>query len=118
MAADDERWREGNAYDVWVAVRELPLVLEGVVWLLAFPFLAGLAIWQAPWEEPARIVAIVLLAVAYTSMFIPRNRGRASFEKAERLDARSPVGQDPRNARHPDPRRPPLGACRGGRHPP
>ena len=62
--------------DVWTSIRELPLLVEGVVWLLAFPFLLGLAIWQASWDEAVRLTLIVVLAVAYTYMFVPRARKR------------------------------------------
>jgi hypothetical protein len=60
--------------DVWTSVRDLPLVIEGVVWLLGFPFLVGLAIWHASWDEAARLIVIAVLAVAYTYMFVPRLR--------------------------------------------
>ena len=60
--------------DVWTAVRDLPLVLEGVAWLLGFPFLVGLAIWESSWDETVRLAAIAVLAVAYTLMFVPRDR--------------------------------------------
>ena len=59
--------------DVWTSVRDLPLVVEGVIWLLGFPFLLGLAIWQA-WDEAVRLTVIALLAIAYTYMFVPRAR--------------------------------------------
>jgi hypothetical protein len=62
--------------DVWTSVRELPLAVELVVWLVAFPFLVGLAIWQASWSEAARLAAIALVAAAYTVLFIPRDRQR------------------------------------------
>jgi hypothetical protein len=62
--------------DVWTSVRDLPLIVEGVVWLLAFPFLIGLAIWQASWDEAVRLTVIAVLAVAYTYMFVPRARKR------------------------------------------
>lgn len=62
--------------DVWTSVRDLPLVVEAVVWLLGFPFLIGLAIWQASWDEAVRLTVIAVLAVAYTYMFIPRVRKR------------------------------------------
>jgi hypothetical protein len=58
--------------DLWTSVRDLPLIVEGVVWLLAFPFLIGLAIWQASWDEALRLTVIAVLAVAYTYMFLPR----------------------------------------------
>src|SRR5688500_9205999 len=63
-------------HDVWTSVRDLPLVAEAVVWLLGFPFLVGLAIWQAPWDAAVRLTAIAMLAVAYTYMFVPRVRKR------------------------------------------
>ena len=62
--------------DVWTAVRDLPLVVEGVVWLLGFPFLIGLAIWQASWDEALRLTVIAVLAIAYTYMFAPGVRKR------------------------------------------
>jgi hypothetical protein len=62
--------------DVWAAVRDLPLPAEAVVWVLGFPFLVGLAIWQSSWDEAVRLIAIAALAVAYTYMFVPRQRSR------------------------------------------
>jgi hypothetical protein len=62
--------------DVWTSVRDLPLVVEAVVWLFGFPFLIGLAIWQASWGEAVRLTVIAVLAIAYTYMFLPRVRKR------------------------------------------
>jgi hypothetical protein len=62
--------------DLWTSVRDLPLVAEAVVWLLGFPFLVGLAIWQASWDEAVRLAAIAMVAGAYTYMFVPRVRKR------------------------------------------
>jgi hypothetical protein len=57
--------------DVWTWVRDLPLVAEGAVWLLGFPFLVGLAIWQASWDEAVRLILIAMSAAAHTHMFLP-----------------------------------------------
>jgi hypothetical protein len=54
----------------------LPIALEGLAWLLGFPFLVGLAIWNASWVEAVRLLAIAVLAVAYTYMFRPREPKR------------------------------------------
>ena len=62
--------------DAWTAVGELPLVAELVVWLLGFPFLLGLAIWHASWDEALRLAAVAVLAGTYTFMFLPRERSR------------------------------------------
>ena len=61
--------------DVWNAAVDLPLLFEGLVWLIGFPFLVGLALWQAAWDEAVRLLAIAVLAVAYTYMFVPRESG-------------------------------------------
>jgi hypothetical protein len=61
---------------VWTAVRDLPLALEGLAWVLGFPFLVGLAIWNASWDEAVRLLAIAVLAVVYTYMFRPREPKR------------------------------------------
>ena len=45
-----------------------------MLWLLGFPFLIGLAIWQASWDEAVRLTVIAVLAVAYTYMVVPRVR--------------------------------------------
>jgi hypothetical protein len=65
-----------TARSVWTSIRDPPLLAEGVVWLLGFQFVIGLAILQASWEEPVRLVVIDVLAVAYTYMFLPRARKR------------------------------------------
>jgi len=62
--------------DVWTSVRDLPLPVEGLAWLLGFPFLVALAIWQTSWHEAVRLLAIAVLAMAYTYMFVPRARKR------------------------------------------
>ena len=62
--------------DIWTAVRDLPLALEGLAWVLGFPFLVGLAIWNASWDEAIRLVAIAVLAVIYTYLFRPREPKR------------------------------------------
>ena len=58
--------------DVWATVRDLPLVLELLAWLVGFPFLLGLAIWESSWAEAVRYGGVVAVALAYTAMFIPR----------------------------------------------
>ena len=60
--------------DIWMWVGDRPLLVEGLLWLLSFPFLVGVAIWQAPWDEMVRVLAIAVLAGVYTYMFVPRKR--------------------------------------------
>jgi hypothetical protein len=46
------------------------------VWLVGFPFLLGLAIWDASWSEPARLILIAVVAAVYLFMFRPREEAR------------------------------------------
>ena len=62
--------------EVWTAVRDLPLIPELAVWLVGFPFLLGLAIWEAGWDETLRLTLLTVVMVAYTLMFVPRERRR------------------------------------------
>jgi hypothetical protein len=53
------------------------LIPEVLAWLLGFPFLVGLAILQASWDEALRLSAIAVLATGYTFMFLPRQQNQA-----------------------------------------
>jgi hypothetical protein len=56
----------------WATDRDLPLAFELVVWLLGFPFLLGLAIWAAGWDDTLRGTLLAVVVVGYTLMFVPR----------------------------------------------
>jgi hypothetical protein len=59
---------------IWDWVRDLPLVLELVVWLLTFPWLLALAVWESAWSDTARVLVVLAIATAWTLMSIPRPR--------------------------------------------
>ena len=67
---------QGTLDDVWNAVRDLPLIPELAVWLVGFPFLLGLAVWESAWDPTVRGTLLTLVMVAYTLMFVPRERRR------------------------------------------
>lgn len=48
--------------ETWVGIRRLPLVVQGVAWLLALPVLVGLWIWRRPWPLVGRLAVIAGLA--------------------------------------------------------
>jgi hypothetical protein len=57
---------------VWQAVRELPLIVQGVVWLLFLPLVIGLWIWERSWSLPIRLTLIVALGAWNIFMFLPQ----------------------------------------------
>ncbi len=62
----------------WAWISDLPLVVQGVLWLLFLPLMAGLWIWQADWPFWLRLVLITGLAWANMYVFFPKRSRRAS----------------------------------------
>lgn len=64
--------------DLGQAVRDLPLVVEVVVWILFLPWMVGLWIWQLGWAAWLRVALIVAVAVGGAVVFYPRPRRRTA----------------------------------------
>lgn len=56
----------------WRRVRAQPLVLQGFVWLLFLPVLAGVYVWRTGWPRVARLAIVGGLAGWNLLMFLPR----------------------------------------------
>lgn len=56
----------------WRSIGSLPLVVQGVVWLLFLPLMAGLWIWATDWPLVVRVVLILGLAGWNLFTFLPR----------------------------------------------
>lgn len=65
---------QGTLGDVWHQIRDLPLIVQGVLWLLFLPVMAGLAIWEASWPVLVRLVLILGLAWVNVYLFFPWRR--------------------------------------------
>lgn len=59
---------QGSVDQAWQAIRELPLLLQAVVWLLFLPVMVGLWIWETSWPFLVRL--ILLLGVAGWNLLI------------------------------------------------
>jgi hypothetical protein len=58
--------------DLWQWIRALPLLIEGLVWLLAFPFVLALGIWDSTWETGLRLLLVSGCAMGWSLAFWPR----------------------------------------------
>ena len=58
--------------DVWQWARDLPLVLELMLWLLTFPWLLGTAVWESSWPAWLRLSLVASFAIGWTLLSIPR----------------------------------------------
>src|SRR5690242_15661266 len=57
-------------------IRGLPLPLELLVWLVFFPWVLATAVWTSDWSEGWRVTLVVLFAVVWISVSIPRPKQR------------------------------------------
>jgi|SRR5579864_1300684 len=62
----------GTLDELWHQTRRLPLLVQGVVWLLFLPLMIGLWIWERTWSLPIRLVLIIALGVWNAYMFLPQ----------------------------------------------
>jgi hypothetical protein len=65
-------WSQGSLDAAWQAIRDQSLLLQGVVWLLFLPVMAGLWIWESGWPLVLRLVLVAGLAGWNLLIFLPR----------------------------------------------
>jgi hypothetical protein len=58
-------------------LRDLPLLFEGLVWLVSFPFALAITIWDSSWDTWLRVLAVCSFAVGWSVMFYPWPRRRS-----------------------------------------
>jgi hypothetical protein len=63
---------QGSVDQAWQAIRELPLIVQIVVWILFLPVMIGLWIWETSWPLVVRLVLVVGVAGWNLLMFLPR----------------------------------------------
>ena len=63
---------QGSLDGVWQFVGELPLNVQGVVWLLFLPVMVGLWIWEGAWPVVVRLVLIASVAGWNLVVLLPR----------------------------------------------
>ena len=56
----------------WGRLRRLPIVVQGFVWLLFLPVVAGVWVWRTSWPRVARVTLLGSLAGWNLLMFLPR----------------------------------------------
>jgi len=67
----------GTLDDIWHWVQGLPVVLEVIVWILTFPYMLALAVWESDWVTWLRIALVILISLVWTGMFNAPNARRA-----------------------------------------
>jgi hypothetical protein len=63
---------QGSLDAAWQWVRSLPLLIQGLAWLVFLPVLVALWIWQTTWPIVLRLIVIAGLAWWSLMMFVPK----------------------------------------------
>jgi hypothetical protein len=65
-------WNQGSIDAAWQWMRDLPLLIEAVVWLLFLPVVLGLWVWETAWPLILRLALVAGLAGWSVMIFLPR----------------------------------------------
>lgn len=62
---------QGSLDAAWQWIRDLPLLVQLVVWLLFLPVVAGLWIWQSDWTTAVRLLLVAGIGLFNLYLFFP-----------------------------------------------
>jgi hypothetical protein len=62
---------------IWSAIRDLPLVVEVVLWVVFLPWMLGTAVWTSSWPAGVRIFLVGCFFIGWTIASIPREKQAA-----------------------------------------
>jgi ABC-type amino acid transport system permease subunit len=65
-------WSHGSLDAAWQSVRSLPLIVQGIVWVLFLPVMIGLWVWETTWPLILRLVVVLGIAGWNLLVFLPR----------------------------------------------
>lgn len=68
----------GTIDNLWSRLRDLPLLVEAGVWLVAFPLTLSMAVWESSWAEWIRVLLVLVFTVTWSYLFYPKQRRMAS----------------------------------------
>lgn len=69
-------WSQGSIDQAWTTIRNLPLLVQGVIWLLFLPVMVALWIWETTWPLAVRLLLVVGIAGWNLMIFVPRALAR------------------------------------------
>ena len=65
-------WSQGSLDAAWQYIRSLPILVQGIVWLLFLPVLLGVWIWETTWPAILRLILVAGIAGWNLLVFLPR----------------------------------------------
>lgn len=64
--------RPGSLDESWQAIRAMPILVQGLIWLLFLPVMLGLWVWETTWPLVLRLVVVAGLAGWNLLVFLPK----------------------------------------------
>jgi hypothetical protein len=65
---------ESTLSDLWDRLRDLPLIVEGLIWFLLFPLVLATGVWESSWQTWLRVLLVACFAVGWSIAFFPANQ--------------------------------------------
>jgi len=65
-------WSQGSLDAAWQYMRSLPLLVQGIAWLLFLPVMLGLWIWETTWPLVIRLLLVVGIGGWNLLVLLPR----------------------------------------------
>ena len=65
-------WSQGSIDQAWQTIRDLPVIVQVVVWLLFLPVMLGLWVWETTWPLVVRLILVLGIAGWNLLIFLPR----------------------------------------------
>jgi hypothetical protein len=65
---------------VWTWARDLPLLVKLIAWFLLLPWMLGSSVWTSGWSEWVRLSLVLVFAVGWTIISIPRPKRSSGRE--------------------------------------
>lgn len=65
-------WSAGAVDEAWRTIRDQPLVVQAIAWVLFLPVMVGLWIWESSWPLLVRLVLLISIGGWNLLVFLPR----------------------------------------------
>jgi hypothetical protein len=72
---------ESTLSDLWDRLRDLPLVVEGLIWFLLFPLVLATGVWESSWQTWLRVLLVACFAVGWSLAFFPRSKNGTELDR-------------------------------------
>jgi hypothetical protein len=63
---------QGSVDQAWQTIRDLPLIVQVVIWVLFLPVMVGLWVWETSWPLIVRLVLVLGVAGWNLLIFLPK----------------------------------------------